>query len=99
MSRSCAVDGTKAKPAVEGAGSMSRGCYRRSEPHSRVADAGVAELFVSHRAEVDLREIWRYIAADNPAAADRVLLRIDERMQVLKRFPRIGALRNDIRRG
>jgi toxin ParE1/3/4 len=59
----------------------------------------VAELFVTRRAEADLREIWRYIAADNPDAADRVLLRIDEKMQILRQFPRIGPLRNDIRRG
>jgi toxin ParE1/3/4 len=59
----------------------------------------VAELFVSRRAEADLRSVWRYIASDNPAAADRVLLRIDKRMQILRRFPEISALRNDIRRG
>jgi toxin ParE1/3/4 len=59
----------------------------------------VAELFVSRRADADLREIWRYIASDNPAAADRVLLRIDAKLQILRRFPQVGALRNDIRRG
>lgn len=59
----------------------------------------MAELFVSRRADADLREIWRYIASDNPAAADRVLLRIDAKLQILRRFPQIGALRNDIRRG
>jgi toxin ParE1/3/4 len=59
----------------------------------------VAELFVSRRAVADLREIWRYIASDNPAAADRVLLRIDAKLQILRQFPQIGALRNDIRRG
>jgi toxin ParE1/3/4 len=59
----------------------------------------VAELFLSHRAEADLREIWRYIATDNPAAADRVLLRIDAKLQILRRFPEIGPARNDIRRG
>jgi toxin ParE1/3/4 len=59
----------------------------------------VAEVFVTRRAEADLGEIWRYIAANNPAAADRVLLRIDAKLQILRRFPQIGALRNDIRRG
>ena len=59
----------------------------------------MAELFVSRRAEADLRSIWRYIAYDNPAAADRVLLRIDKRIQILRHFPEIGALRNDLRRG
>jgi toxin ParE1/3/4 len=64
-----------------------------------VPSVGVAELFVSRRAQADLRSVWRYIASDNPAAADRVLLRIDKRMQILRRFPEIGTLRNDIRRG
>jgi toxin ParE1/3/4 len=64
-----------------------------------VPNVGVAELFVSRRAEADLRSAWRYIASDDPAAADRVLLGIDKRMQILRRFPKIGALRNDIRRG
>jgi toxin ParE1/3/4 len=59
----------------------------------------VAELFVSRRAETDLRQIWRYIAAENPAAADRLLLRIDEKMQLLRDFPEIGRLRDDIRPG
>ena len=59
----------------------------------------MAELFVSRRAEADLRSVWRYIASDNPAAADRVLLRIDKRMQILRSFPEIGTRRNDIRRG
>ena len=59
----------------------------------------MAELFVSRRADADLREIWRCIASDNPAAADRVLLRIDAKLQILRRFPQIGALRNDFRRG
>jgi toxin ParE1/3/4 len=59
----------------------------------------VAELFVSKRPESDLRDIWRYLAGDNQGAADRLLLRIDERIQVLRRFPLIGPMRNDIRRG
>jgi len=59
----------------------------------------VAELFVSRRAEADLRSIWRYIASHNPDAADRVLLRLDRRLQVLRRYPAIGAPRSDIRPG
>ncbi|MBI2740255.1 MAG: type II toxin-antitoxin system RelE/ParE family toxin [Rhodospirillales bacterium] len=42
----------------------------------------MADLFVSRQAEADLREIWRYIASDNPAAADRVLLHIDAKLQI-----------------
>jgi len=59
----------------------------------------VTEIFVSRRAEADLRQIWRYIAAENRRAADRLLLRIDEKLQVLRRFPEIGTLRDDIRPG
>ena len=59
----------------------------------------MAELFVSRRAEEDLRQIWRYIAAENPAAADRLLLRIDDKLQSLRDFPGMGTLRDDIRPG
>lgn len=59
----------------------------------------MAELFVTRQADVDLREIWRYIASDNPDAADRILLRIDAKLQILRRFPQMGSPRNDIRRG
>ena len=59
----------------------------------------VVELFVSHRAEDELRQIWRYVAAENPAAADQLLLRIDEKLQFLRDFPAIGTQRDDIRPG
>src|SRR4051812_37826423 len=94
-----AAGGTRARPAVARAGWTSDASFRKSARPSRGPAAGVAELFISRRAEADLRDIWRYIAADNPGAADRVLLRIDQRAQVLRRFPRIGAARNDIRKG
>lgn len=57
----------------------------------------MTELFISRQAEADLRQIWRYIAAENRHAADRLLLRIDEKLQVLRHFPEIGTLRDDIR--
>ncbi len=59
----------------------------------------MAELFISRRAEAELRQIWRYIAAENPAAADRLLLKIDDKLQILRDFPKIGTLRTDIRPG
>jgi len=40
-------------------------------------------LLISRSAEQDLREIWRYIAADSMDAADRLLLRIDEKLGIL----------------
>ncbi len=59
----------------------------------------MARFFVSRRAEIDLREIWRYIAAENPDAADRVLSRIDVKFGILAEFPAIGRLRDDISPG
>ncbi len=59
----------------------------------------MTELFVTRRAEAELRQIWRYIAAENAAAADRLLLKIDSKLQILRDFPKIGALRADIRPG
>ena len=37
-----------------------------------------------------LRDIYDYIADDNPAAAQKVVAGIYEKTQVLKRFPEIG---------
>ncbi len=59
----------------------------------------MAELFLSRRAEAELRQIWRYIAAENSATADRLLLKIDGKLQILRAFPKIGTLRADIRPG
>lgn len=57
------------------------------------------KLFASRRAEEELRRIWRSIAAENPGAADRLLLRIGEKLDVLCQFPAIGSMRDDIRSG
>jgi toxin ParE1/3/4 len=57
----------------------------------------VTEIYISRRAEEELRQIWRYTAAENPAAADRLLLRIDDKLQILRDFPGMGTLRDDIR--
>ncbi|AGK58677.1 plasmid stabilization system protein [Hyphomicrobium denitrificans 1NES1] len=59
----------------------------------------MVEVVTSRRAEEELREIWRYIAADSPDAADRVLLRIDAKLSALREFPDIGTMRDDIRPG
>lgn len=59
----------------------------------------MTDLFISRRAEDELRQIWRYIASESPAAADHLLLKIDDRLQPLRDFPNIGTQRNDIRPG
>lgn len=42
------------------------------------------------RALSDLQTIHDWIAQDDPRAADRVLLRIDQSISLLEKFPRIG---------
>ena len=53
--------------------------------------------FVLHPdALTDLTEIWEYIAADNPSAADRVLAEIQEAIRALVPFPQLGHVRSDL---
>jgi toxin ParE1/3/4 len=59
----------------------------------------VTELLVSRRAEDDLRYIWRQLAGANPAAADRLMLRLDKKLHLLRDFPGMGTVRDDIRSG
>lgn len=48
------------------------------------------------RAEDDLVDIWLYIAADNPDAADRLLEEIDRKCTLLAGNPLLGRARPDI---
>jgi toxin ParE1/3/4 len=48
------------------------------------------------RAEDDLIEIWLYVAQDSPVAADRLLDRIDARLQQLSLMPLSGPSRHDL---
>ena len=50
----------------------------------------------SSEARDDLREIWTYIAADNPAAADRLEAAIYEACELLSERPRLGHKRPDL---
>jgi toxin ParE1/3/4 len=59
----------------------------------------VIEIVLSRRAREDFKRIWRFIAADNEAAADKLLLAIDKSIERLRRHPEIGRKRNDIRPG
>lgn len=52
----------------------------------------------STQSEEDLIAVWRYIAADNPAAATRLLERIDERIELLKEFPLMGSINRNLAR-
>ncbi len=51
------------------------------------------------RAEEDLIDIWTYIAADNPAAADRVLDRIEDVFSRVAANPQLGPARPDLADG
>lgn len=48
------------------------------------------QIIRTSRAELDLAEIWTYIAQDNPDAADRVIRRIDQRLRLLVADPTMG---------
>ena len=50
----------------------------------------MARLNWTQEAETWLRDIYEYIAQDNPVAAARVVEGIYERAQVLSEFPQIG---------
>ncbi len=49
----------------------------------------------SDRATLRLRQIHRYIAEDNPIAAERVAIRIRQTVELLADFPRIGRIWED----
>jgi toxin ParE1/3/4 len=42
------------------------------------------------QANADLLEIWLHIAESSRGAADRLLIRIDEKCQMLAKFPEMG---------
>lgn len=47
-------------------------------------------------ARADLREVWRYIARDNPAAADGLLRRIGHKIRLLAAQPEAGRERGEL---
>jgi len=51
---------------------------------------------LSPEALADLQEIWLYIAADNPSAADKLEADIYEVFALLARNPRLGHKRTDL---
>jgi len=50
----------------------------------------------TERAGRDLVDIWIYVAADSPAAADRLLETIDQSCQRLSQFPEMGRRRLEL---
>jgi toxin ParE1/3/4 len=57
------------------------------------------QVFYTRAAREDLIDIWTHIARDDPAAADRVLDRLDEVAAQLGDNPQMGPARDDIRPG
>jgi toxin ParE1/3/4 len=59
----------------------------------------MARFIRTRRARQDLVDIWRYVAADDPAAADRLLDALDDKCGLLAQHPHLGPARDDIRQG
>jgi len=55
----------------------------------------MSRFVVTPRAEQDLNEIWDYIAQDNVAQADRVLIKLDKTLRRLAQHPSIGHVREE----
>lgn len=49
------------------------------------------------QAHEDLFEVYCLIGLDNPAAAERIVAAIQERIETLAKYPRMGRRRPDIR--
>lgn len=56
-------------------------------------------LLRTRAARDDTREIWEYIAADDPAAASRLLRLFDERLKLLRDHPQIGQSLDEVSQG
>lgn len=56
----------------------------------------MGQFRVSNPAYRDLQEIWSYIAADNPDAADHLIARFHETFRWLARYPGAGHRRTDM---
>ncbi|MGH9395665.1 MAG: type II toxin-antitoxin system RelE/ParE family toxin [Terriglobia bacterium] len=59
----------------------------------------MAKIEQSRQAEQDLIDIWCYIAASNPTAADAMLDQIESVCKMLARLPLLGHSRDELARG
>lgn len=50
----------------------------------------------SDKAEDDLRDIWLFVARNDPDAADRLVAEITRRFPTLAQFPEIGRRRDEL---
>jgi toxin ParE1/3/4 len=56
-------------------------------------------IFRTKLAEQDYREIWHHIGLDSPDAADRLLRRIDAKLDLYARHPGMGTSRSELSPG
>ncbi|HYO10087.1 MAG TPA: type II toxin-antitoxin system RelE/ParE family toxin [Tepidisphaeraceae bacterium] len=54
------------------------------------------QLLIRPQARLDLLQIWHYIAADNPGAAEGVIERLESAMRGLAEMPGKGHRRSDV---
>ena len=59
----------------------------------------MARILRTPQADVDLTDIWTYIARDNPAAADKLIRKINDTFELLATNPEIGIRQDELRPG
>jgi toxin ParE1/3/4 len=59
----------------------------------------MARILRTRQAREDVLDIWEHIAADNRTAADRLVRRLDEAVQLLGRHPGLGSKQEKYRQG
>ena len=59
----------------------------------------MAKLIRTRQAEIDLMEIWAYIATEDSNAADGLIRKLDARSRQLLDYPKLGVERKDIAMG
>ncbi|QPC94288.1 type II toxin-antitoxin system RelE/ParE family toxin [Mesorhizobium sp. INR15] len=56
----------------------------------------MARYRLTPRASQDLRDIWHTIAIDNERAADKLLMRIFDKLELATQHPRMGTARPEL---
>lgn len=59
----------------------------------------MARIIRTRQARADILDIWEYIAADNAAAADKLIRRLDEVVRLLAEQPELGSPQDKYRVG
>lgn len=59
----------------------------------------MAVLKRTRQAEIDLLDIWAFIAEDNTDAADKIVRQLDSKSHKLLTHPEMGLARDDVAKG